>query len=370
MAEILIIEDDETIRTNISFLLNKSGHKTIEAENGVKGFELAKKEIPDLIISETQLNGIDGFELREELSRDADTDSIPFVFLSIKSDYEDIRKGMLAGADDYLAKPFRAEDLLGVVKAQLSKRQKHLRKFNEIGGNILVNLQHELRTPLVPILGFSQLIQQKSYMFSLGEISEMAEKIHTSGNRLLELIEKFFAYSDLMMISKNELLVKKMSDHYVMNIKNSIYDYGYRIAAMFDRQSDLKFDLRDGCVCISEMNLQKLLNELLQNAFTYSIPGSEVVIATEAKEKDYMISITDHGIGMSCAQIKKLSVADDCLYANDKRSGLGMTIVKKIIDLYRGSINISSKTGNYTCVTITLSLKSGVKSNKTTSLLN
>lgn len=359
MYEILIAEDDEIVRTNIAFLLKKNGYETITAENGRMAFELAEKRLPDLILSDIKMPELNGFEFREKLLSNPKTEYIPFVFLSLKADHEDIRKGMLAGADDYLVKPFRANDLLETIKIRLFKSQKIQNRFNELSAEIVKNLQHELRTPLVPILGFSQLMLQNDYSLSLEEISKMAEMIHASGNKLLNQIEKFFSYSDLVLLPKNSARVKKSEDQFVINIKKKISEFANKMAALYDRQFDIALNLCDGYVCISELHLKKMIDELLQNAFSFSIPGSEVSVTSEVVKDNYIIQIKDNGIGITEEYQNYLASMNNCPqdYAKEKRGGLGMAIVNRIIDLYKGEIKITSKPGKFTCVTIFLKLK-------------
>lgn len=359
MYEILIAEDDESIRTNISFLLRKNSYETITAENGKTALELAKIKHPDLIVSDINMPELNGFQFREELLKDPVTESIPFIFLSVKSDYEDVRKGMTIGADDYLAKPFRASDLLDAIKIRLYKKQKEQKILREVDFEIVKNLQFELRTPLVSILGFSQLIMQKKHSLTVEEISDMIEKINSSGNKMLDLIEKYFSFSDLVLLSRNSALLRQLKSQYILNIKKNIHEQAFRMAIMYNRQFDIVLNLNEAAVCISEMHFKKMFNELLQNAFEYSITGTEVIISAEAKEKSYVIEITNQGIGMTQEQVNELLNSKECKRNNPggKRCGLGMVLINKIIDLYKGELNITSKPGKFTRVSVSLRIK-------------
>ena len=119
---ILIIEDDEVLSKNIAELLTLSHFNVLTARDGRQGVEIAKKELPDLIISDIMMPLLDGYGVYENLSRNKDTRTIPFIFMSVKSDPHDIRKGMNLGADDYLIKPFEEQDLLMALNNRLAKR--------------------------------------------------------------------------------------------------------------------------------------------------------------------------------------------------------------------------------------------------------
>lgn len=121
MEKILIIEDDKAYIENITILLEEEGYKTINASNGFDGIDLAKTECPDLIICDIMLPDIDGYSVLKELRKREKTKLIPFIFLTAKSTMNDLRIGMNLGADDYLTKPFRAEDFLTAVRTRLEK---------------------------------------------------------------------------------------------------------------------------------------------------------------------------------------------------------------------------------------------------------
>lgn len=122
MATILVIEDDITVQTLISKLLQSEGFTVLSASNGYEGVQLALDQRLDLIISDIMMPGCNGYEVLEQLRRDPETARIPFIFLSAKSDRTDLRQGMELGADDYITKPFTRNELLGAITARLSKQ--------------------------------------------------------------------------------------------------------------------------------------------------------------------------------------------------------------------------------------------------------
>jgi DNA-binding response OmpR family regulator len=123
MKTILLIEDNADLRENTAELLEQSNYKMITAENGKTGVELAKKNLPDLIICDIMMPELDGYEVLEMLSKDPKTESIPFIFLTAKSERSDMRKGMSLGADDYITKPFEETELIGAIEARLRKNE-------------------------------------------------------------------------------------------------------------------------------------------------------------------------------------------------------------------------------------------------------
>ncbi|MDX5346356.1 MAG: response regulator [Hymenobacteraceae bacterium] len=123
MKKILLIEDNPEIRENTAEILELANYNVFQAENGKVGVELAKQEHPDLIICDIMMPQLDGYGVLHLLGKNADTASIPFIFLTAKAEKEDFRKGMNLGADDYLTKPFDDLELLDAVEMRLKKNE-------------------------------------------------------------------------------------------------------------------------------------------------------------------------------------------------------------------------------------------------------
>jgi CheY-like chemotaxis protein len=119
MKKILIIEDDDIIRENISDALNLYNYQIFTAINGKDGLQLAIKMSPDLILCDIKIPLLNGYEVLEALKNDENTQLIPFIFISAKSYQEDIQKGMNLGAVDYIIKPFLLLDLIKILETKL-----------------------------------------------------------------------------------------------------------------------------------------------------------------------------------------------------------------------------------------------------------
>ena len=120
--KILIVEDEEDIRELIEYSLVKQGYQVIPAETGEKGLNLLQSEVPDLILLDLMLPGIDGLEVCRKLKRDPDTEVIPLIMLTAKGEESDIVAGLELGADDYLTKPFSPRVLTARIRAVLRRK--------------------------------------------------------------------------------------------------------------------------------------------------------------------------------------------------------------------------------------------------------
>ena len=142
--KILLIEDDKLLRENTAEILELAGYDVTQAENGKVGVARVKENRPDLIVCDILMPGLDGYGVLYLLSKNPSTSTIPFVFLSAKSEKSEIRKGMSLGADDYLTKPFEEIDLLNTVEVRLKRSETFKQEFSkDITG--LNNFMNEAR---------------------------------------------------------------------------------------------------------------------------------------------------------------------------------------------------------------------------------
>src|ERR1700712_1967967 len=123
MKTILIIEDNAEVRENTAEIIELANYKVITADNGKTGVELALKEKPDLVICDIMMPVLDGYGVYHLMSKHKETATIPFIFLTAKSEKADFRKGMEMGADDYIMKPFDGIELLNAIEIRLKKNK-------------------------------------------------------------------------------------------------------------------------------------------------------------------------------------------------------------------------------------------------------
>ena len=121
MKSVLVIDDNPDIRENTAEILELAGYKTFTAENGKKGVELALKEKPDVIVCDIMMPDLDGYGVLHLLRKNPQSQQIPFIFLTAKTERTDFRKGMEMGADDYITKPFGDIELLNAIETRLKK---------------------------------------------------------------------------------------------------------------------------------------------------------------------------------------------------------------------------------------------------------
>jgi CheY-like chemotaxis protein len=131
MKKVLLIEDNKDVRENTADILELSSYNVTTAENGKMGIEKAKTFHPDIILCDIMMPVMDGYKVLDTLGEKPDTASIPFIFLTAKSEKADLRKGMNLGADDYLTKPFEEHELLDAIACRLRKSDFLRKEFSK-----------------------------------------------------------------------------------------------------------------------------------------------------------------------------------------------------------------------------------------------
>lgn len=356
MNKILVVEDEKDIRDQICDLLESAGYEVTSVPDGKHAISFFEHEIPDLVISDIMMPNIDGYQLLNYFQKLPAASTIPFIFLSAKVDYNDIRHGMNCGANDYLTKPFRAKELLQSVETQLKKKEKSDKKFEEIYMDISSYVPHELRTPLIPILGYIELIQEGINELSKEEISDMTDKIKHSVHRLHKVVEKFIKYSEIRIRLENRNNNQQPIECFISSPASIIEIISKRKMGEYNRHSDLELNLADIELKILETDFEFIIEELVSNAQKFSNAGTKVIIKSEIKDNMYNIEITDHGRGMTPEQLTNIHpfIQHERKKIQQQGNGLGLVTIKKLAEYYEGSFQIESVKNVFTTCKVML----------------
>lgn len=364
MKKILVIEDAPSLRKDILEMLGFEGFEAIGAENGVIGVQRAIEHIPDLVICDIMMPEMDGYGVLEELRKDPRTATIPFIFLTARTERVDMRQGMELGADDFLTKPFHAAELLATVRTRLRKRevinQLAERRLEDLRENIMMALPHELRTPLNVILGFSDLLMTDSQLMDAVRIAEMSRHINTSALRLYRLIENFLVYTHTEMMLTDKRHLEALQNNYAVYPKSSIEHSAIQKAQQSERARDLELTVRDvEAVGIGEDYLRKIVEELVDNAFKFSTAGTPVYIDGDIEDDTYILSVSNQGRGMTPEQIALVGayMQFERRIHEQQGAGLGLIICKRLAEMHGGELAIESIPESETTVWVKLPLR-------------
>lgn len=352
---ILLVEDDKPIRNDLVGILLHEGYEVLTADNGLQGLQVAIDKLPELIVSELIMPEMDGFELLSSLRENTATRLIPVILLSALSKYDDIRTGMNRGADDYLVKPFTREDFLSSVEMRLQKvdslaEQRH-HDLQELRIQLIKYLPHELNTPLNGIIGIGQIFKDYPKSLSQAEIADLGADIYDSGMRLHRLIQNYLFYSELVV--RNDAVTTSSPLESPGDLCQCIL---MNLAMKYKRQSDTELIVEPCDTLIGYKEFAKLVEELIDNAFKFSLPGTKIIVSCRKLENRFCLKVMDEGQGMTVAEVHNIGayMQFNRTLHEQQGSGMGLSIAKMIVEMYSGVITFESEPGKGTTVTVLL----------------
>ena len=360
MKKILVIDDEEWLREMMRLALCQRGFEVIEAENGTTGIEKARKELPDLILCDVNMERVDGYLTLSTLRNEPATAAIPFILMTGYADNAGMRHGMELGAGDYLPKPFTIDGLYAAVDARLKKaqmlRDEAEKKLADLRDSISLMLPHELRTPLNGILAYGEMLSTDAATLGANEIAEMGQVIHESGQRLERLIENFLIYAQIEMMARDPQRASALRRKHTTQAAKVIGDSARKQAQLAGRDADLTLELSDTPISVSEEYLTKIVDELMHNAFRFSKAGTPVRASLSATRGVASLSIADRGQGLPPDQIDRIGayMQFQRKFQEQQGLGLGLIIAKRLAELHEGALTIQSEPGAGTTVTVKL----------------
>ncbi|TAE31411.1 MAG: hybrid sensor histidine kinase/response regulator [Candidatus Kapaibacterium sp.] len=349
---IMLVEDNERLRKNLLFMLKRQGFEAIGAENGKVALALVHEKRPDLIVSDIMMPDMNGYELLEALRAFETTLSIPVIFLTSKGTMNDIRTGMLLGADDYLTKPVDFQELVRVITTRLTQHERQrlnlAAQTESVQRHLMSVLPHELRTPLSGIIGASTLIRSEIATLTKEDIFELNECILSSSRRLARITENFLLYATIRPLLDNPVFTPIVPDVSLENAEHLVREVVLTVADGCARMNDVELSLQDATLSAKQRHVERAISEVALNAFTFSAIGSLVRVSSRVVNNVLMIDITNEGRGMTEEQISHLKqpISSFIQYDRDEfeqqGTGLGLALTRSIIALYGGFFNIAS----------------------------
>ena len=355
MALILIAENSEALREELAATLNDHGYKTITANNGSEALSHLIETKPNLILSDIKMPELDGYEFLKSIKRSATYANIPFIFLSGIDERDKIRFGMNLGADDYIIKPVHTIELLTTIESNLKKYEQRNKEVNFIKENIIKYIPHELRTPLVSILGLSELLMKEFDQYTPKEIGEIASQINKAGLRLHNTIDKFILLIELT----NEQFDNKRKFE-IIKTNQTITSTINKVQIPNSRIKDIEINIEESYILFSERYISIVLTELLNNAIKFSRSSTKIKITGAETDDYYLLTIKDNGIGMSKTELLGIDAFKQ--FNRDEfqqeGNGLGLAIIKQIMTNTNTKMTIESEPGKYTKVSLKLKIAS------------
>ncbi len=368
---LILMVDDNPINLQIMGNLLEGIYKTAIAKNGFKALEVAAKIQPDLILLDIMMPEMDGFEMCAKLKESSKTREIPVIFLTARTEIDDVIRGFELGAVDYVTKPFEKEELLVRVRTHLKLKQtekalkqaldenkaarKAAENANQAKSIFLANMSHEIRTPMNAIIGMTELTLQTGLN---ARQTENLQMVRDSAWNLMRIINELLDFSKIEA-GKAELEdIHFDLDSVLMSVISTFSTQSEKkgLSLNLDRADDVPQYIRGDPV-----KLRQILVNLTGNALKFTGEGEITIKVSVAENSDkffvsssdsgcpILFSVADTGIGIP--EDKQETVFESFAQVSDSvtkkfgGTGLGLSICRKLAELMGGMIWLESWPG-------------------------
>ncbi|MFW6352580.1 MAG: response regulator [Bacteroidota bacterium] len=353
--KVLIVDDvPENIQV-LAHLLSEKGLKVNFADSGQKALKAIKNNLPDLILLDVSMPGMDGFQVCEKLKEDDLTTDIPVIFLTAKVDQQDVINGLEKGAVDYVTKPFNAKELISRVFNHLELKHSRdiikqqnieLKRLNEVKNQLFSVISHDMKNLFNNILFGTESLEKEIGFFKQEDISQMAGMINDSAKRAYDLLQNLLDWSRSQM---QNIKFKPVQVEILMLVKQVV-------SLLKPNASKKSIEVvihasKDYYSAFADIEMTKtVLRNLLSNAIKYSKAESRIEITVDQNKDFVRLEVKDFGMGMRPEQMEKLRENDLNTQStpgtqNEKGSGLGLVLVKDFVMKNNGSLGFDSKLG-------------------------
>jgi two-component system, sensor histidine kinase and response regulator len=371
VLKVLVIDDEPGIRSGVSRILNNF-HVTYpfmdedytfevtEAGTGEEGITILERDKPDILLLDNKLPGIQGVDVLEYI-RKRNYDIVVAMITSYASLDVAIR-ATRDGAIDFIPKPFTPQELKSsienITKQQYLKRITHKMKQEgkKIRYQFLSVLSHELKAPLNALEGYLRMMQEKQ----AGErIEDYATPIERSLQRIQgmrSLIMDLLDFTKIRLERKEEKIQEVNMSEVASEAIVTVQPYAIQMDVT------IKLNVKTDVVILADPDdMEIVFNNLISNAVKYNKVGGNAEITIDSSENDAILIFSDTGIGITMHDKENL-FTEFVRIKNEKTrnisgSGLGLSIVKKVVELYHGTIQVESTPDVGTVFTITLPKK-------------
>jgi two-component system sensor histidine kinase/response regulator len=358
---ILIVDDNTHNLQVLGSILRKNNCSPALAHHGMGALDFVKKKRPDLILLDIMMPEMDGFEVCRKLKQDAATCEIPIIFLSARSEKEDIVKGLELGAVDYVTKPFNFKELitrvqthleLKAAKEALNQKIEELKQVNASKDKFFSIIAHDLINPFNSLIGLLELLTYQNEQLSEDDKDKFIQIILNSSKKSYNLLKNLLEWSRTqtgrIKVNPVKFNLKEVVDKNIELLEHQIETKNISLFSYIETCS----------VFTDEQMFDTVIRNLLSNAIKFTPANGSVSILSKTGEKDIEISISDTGVGIKKEDIDKL-FRIDVTYTTEgtekeNGSGLGLILCKEFVEKNGGSIWVESQEGKGSIFRISL----------------
>ncbi len=343
---ILIVDDVARNIQIIANILEKEGYQTAYAMSGEIALEQAQGFAYDLILLDIMMPGTDGYETCRQLKRNPLTKETPVIFITAKTDTENIVMGFEIGAQDYITKPFQPAELLARVKThlELKSARESLKEANAAKDKFFAVISHELRGQFHVLLGLSDVLMLNDNSFNEKKKNEYIKKINKSSYDLYKLLQNLLDWSR-MQRDMIEWHPQKISLRHL--IAATLLTLAVQAK---EKKISLTSCINTDLYAYGDPNaVEMVIRNLVSNALKFTHPGGSIQITGRENENCQEITVADTGVGIAAEDIEKLFCIDTHYSTKgtdkEKGTGLGLLLCKDFIQKNGGRIWVESEEG-------------------------
>ncbi len=337
----------------------EAGFEVIAANNGPRALALVRNRKPDLILLDIMMPDMDGYAVCREFKADPESEAIPVIFITARTETEDIVHGFQVGAVDYVTKPFKVPELLARVRThielkasrdlfltyseQLKRISAHLRRLNEDKNRFLSIVSHDIRGAFGNVVSVSRLLTDMGGVKE-SEATQLLTDIGIEAEHMISLAQNLL---NIDAIERQEVVLKKERVD-----TRGLLEFSMQAHQMAAQAKRLKFHLEcdDAAIAGDLTACRQIVTNLVSNAVKYCPAESEVWLSAKGDGKGYVdIAVRDEGPGLSSEDQKKLFQPFTRLNTKtgiaDHSVGLGLSIVKLMTEGMGGTIMCESELG-------------------------
>jgi len=349
---ILIVDDTRVNLQLLGKILMKVHYELAIANSGYEALDMVKEVKPDLILLDVMMPGIDGYDVCKALKSSPDTKDIPVIFLTAKSEKEDIVTGFDLGAVDYVTKPFNSAELLARVKTHLelkyardllAKQNEKLKQLNDVKNEFLGMAAHDLRNPIGSITTtLSYILEYLNSNLSEKQV-KFLRNIEKAGKYMNVLLNDLL---DLTAIESGKLTLRLTEEDYINFLKENI-SLNQMLADKKAITIDLNYEDNISYINFDRDKITQVMNNLISNAIKFSHGDTRITVDIKRGEDCIITSVIDQGQGIPEKELpyifKEFHRSTVKATDGEKSTGLGLAITKKIVEGHGGKIGVESK---------------------------
>lgn len=361
--KILLVDDADVFRQSVANLLHTRGHEVLEAANGLEGVKLARAQLPDVIVSDIVMSQVDGYAMTSLLRQHPSTADIPLVLITGEADLKGMRKGMTLGADDYIAKPFKMDELVASLELRVHRRRALRddveRKLACLGTGIGLKPPAELAQPLGQVLEAARALDMASQAPGQEALHQLVPPLFAAARRIERATGNLLVHAQLELFGTNPAHLNELRQTHTVEADAVVASQARRCAEFAERTGDLKLKTAPGSAAIAEARLAKLVEELVGNACQYSSAGTPVTVQCVDDGTNFLLTVTDQGRGIKPEQMATLekSAPGAGPDGGPRLSGLGLAIARRLAEVHGGKFLLNSEPEKGTTVRVTLPSK-------------